>query len=73
MRRIMGGSQPGQIGWKTLSQNNPSQKRADREAQGTGHEFNSQYKKNKKKSNGISYRNNASPLDNVHEWGHSCQ
>jgi hypothetical protein len=49
IRRIVGGSQQGQIVWKTLSQKNPSQKRADREAQGTGHEFKSHYKKQKKR------------------------
>jgi hypothetical protein len=38
IRRIMNPSQPGQIVHETLSQKNPSQKRADRVAEGVGPE-----------------------------------
>jgi hypothetical protein len=43
IRRIVVQSQPGQIVCKTLSQKNPSQKRAGGVAQGVGPEFNPQY------------------------------
>jgi hypothetical protein len=39
IRRIMVQSQPRQIVCKTLSQNNPSQKRAGRVAQGISHKI----------------------------------
>jgi hypothetical protein len=42
-------SQPRQIVRKTLSQKNPSQKRAGGVAQGVGSEFNTQYHQKKKK------------------------
>jgi hypothetical protein len=50
IRRITVWNQPEQIVCQTLSQKNPSQKRAGGVAQGLGPEFNPQYyKKNKKK------------------------
>jgi hypothetical protein len=49
IRRIKIQSQPGQIVCKTLSQKNPSPKRAaSGGAQGVGHEFKPQYHKKKK-------------------------
>jgi hypothetical protein len=45
IRRIMVGSQPGQIVHETLSQKTPSQKRAGGVAQGEGLEFKPQYSK----------------------------
>jgi hypothetical protein len=42
-------SQPGEVVLKTLSQKNPSQKRAGGVAQGVGPEFKLQYQKKKKK------------------------
>jgi hypothetical protein len=42
-------SQPGKIVGKTLSQKNPSQKRAGGVAQGVGPELKPQYQKKKKK------------------------
>jgi hypothetical protein len=49
IRRITVQSQPGQIVCETLSQKNPSQKRAGGVAQGEGPEFKPQYCKKKKK------------------------
>jgi hypothetical protein len=43
-------SQPGQIVHKTLSQKNPSQKRAGGVAQGVDPEFKPQYHRKKKKA-----------------------
>jgi hypothetical protein len=45
IRRIAVPSQPGQIVYKTVSQKNPSQKRAVGVAQGVGPEFKPQYHK----------------------------
>jgi hypothetical protein len=53
------GTQPREIVHKTLSQKNPSQKRAGGMAQGVGPEFKPQYhkkKKKKKKRTGKLYR-----------------
>jgi hypothetical protein len=43
MKRILAGSQPGQIVYETLSRKNPSQKRAGGVVQGVGPEFKPQY------------------------------
>jgi hypothetical protein len=51
VRRIMVGSQPGQIVRETLSWKNPSQKRAGGVAQGVGPEFKAQYCKNNNNNN----------------------
>jgi hypothetical protein len=50
IRRIMVQSQPGQIVPETLSQKQPSQKRAGGVAQGVGPEFKPQYHKKKTKT-----------------------
>jgi hypothetical protein len=50
IRRIAIGSQPGQIVLETLSQKNPSQKRAGGVAQGEGPEFKPQYRKKQKQN-----------------------
>jgi hypothetical protein len=47
--RFLVGSQPRQIVHETLSQKNPTQKRAGGVAEGVGPDFNSQYHKKKKK------------------------
>jgi hypothetical protein len=49
IRRITVGSQPRQIVHETLSQKNPTQKRAGGVAEGVGPDFNSHYHKKKKK------------------------
>jgi hypothetical protein len=49
IRRIVVGSQSGQIVCETLSLKNPSQKRSGGVAQGVGLEFKPQYQKRKKK------------------------
>jgi hypothetical protein len=48
IRRIMVGSQPGQIVWETLSQKIRNTKKAGGVAQGVGLEFKLQYHKKKK-------------------------
>jgi hypothetical protein len=48
IRRIKVQSQPGKIVHETLSQKNPSQKRAGGAAQGVGPEFKPQYHKTNK-------------------------
>jgi hypothetical protein len=53
IREIEVPSQPGQIVHETLSQKNPSQKRAGGVAQGTGSEFRLQHHKKKKKKKRI--------------------
>jgi hypothetical protein len=58
IRRIVGWSQPRQIVCETLSQKNPSQKRAGEVAQGLGPEFKPQYHKKKKKRNVKHYQLN---------------
>jgi hypothetical protein len=50
IRRIKVRSQPGQIVRKTLSQKNPSQKRAGGEAEDVGPKFEPQYCKKKKRT-----------------------
>jgi hypothetical protein len=49
VRKITVQSQPGQIVHETLSQKNPTQKRASDVAQGEGPEFKPQYHKKKRK------------------------
>jgi hypothetical protein len=49
IRRITVRSWPGEIAHETLSQKNPSQKRAGGVEQGVGPEFKSQYRKKKKR------------------------
>jgi hypothetical protein len=54
IRRMMLWSQPGQIVWETLSQENPSRKNAGGVAVGVGPEYNPQYHKKKQS---ILYKN----------------